>query len=77
MCIGSSFAMQELKVILVLVLQRYRLELVPGARVDRLVHVTLTPKNGIPMTVHRQDRQFQQGVGGVRGNIRRMVKLPA
>lgn len=76
MCIGSSFAMQELKIILSLVLQRYRLEFIPGTRVDRLVHVTLTPKNGMPMVVHKQDRQFQQGVGGVRGNIRRMVKLP-
>jgi cytochrome P450 len=76
MCIGSSFAMQELKIILALVLQRYRLEFLPGTQVDRLVHVTLTPKNGMPMRVHMQDRQFKQGVGGVRGNIRNMVKLP-
>jgi cytochrome P450 len=75
MCIGSSFAMQELKVILAMVLQRYRLELMPGTRVDRLVHVTLTPKNGMPMIVRKQDRQFAQGVGGVHGNIRKMVKL--
>jgi cytochrome P450 len=76
MCIGSSFAMQELKIILALVLQRYRLEFLPGTQVDRLVHVTLTPKNGMPMIVHTQDRQFKQGVGGVRGNIRNMVTLP-
>jgi cytochrome P450 len=76
MCIGSSFAMQELKVILGLVLQRYRLEFVSGTRIDRLVHVTLTPKNGMPMIVHQQDRRFNEGVGQVRGNIRKMVKLP-
>lgn len=76
MCIGSSFAMQELKVILTLVLQRYRLEFIPGTRVDRLVHVTLTPKNGMPMIVHKQDRQFRRGTGRVSGNIRTMVKLP-
>jgi cytochrome P450 len=76
MCIGSSFAMQELKVILALVLQRYRLEFVSGTRIDRLVHVTLTPKKGIPMILRKQDRQFRQAVGGVRGNIREMVKLP-
>ena len=76
MCIGSSFAMQELKVILALVLQRHRLEFVSGTRVDRLVHVTLTPKNGMPMMVHKQDRQFKQAVGVIRGNIRKMVKLP-
>lgn len=76
MCIGSSFGMQEVKVILALVLQRYRLELVAQTRVDRLVHVTLTPKRGIPMIVHPPDGQFQQGAGGVRGNIREMVILP-
>jgi cytochrome P450 len=76
MCIRSSFAMQELKVILALALERYRLEFVPAVSVDRLVHVTLTPKNGMPMIVHKQDRQFDQGVGCVRGNIRGMVRLP-
>jgi len=76
MCIGSSFAMQELKVILALALERYRLEFVPAVPVDRLVHVTLTPKNGMPMVVHKQDRRFDQGVGGVRGNIRKMVNFP-
>jgi hypothetical protein len=68
--------MQELKVILALVLQRYRLEFVSGTRVDRLVHVTLTPKNGMPMIVHRQDREFKPVSAGARGNIRNMVKLP-
>ncbi len=32
--------------------------------------------NGMPMIVHKQDRQFKQSVGGVRGNIQKMVKLP-
>jgi hypothetical protein len=68
--------MQELKVILTLILQRHRLELVAGTRVDRLVHVTLTPKSGMPMIVHRQDREFKPISGDVRGNIRTMVKLP-
>jgi hypothetical protein len=26
--------------------------------------------------IRKQDRQFKKGVGGVRGNIRKMVKLP-
>ena len=76
MCIGSSFALQELKVIIALVLQNYRLEFIPGSRVDRLVHVTLTPKNGMPMIIRKNDRQFKQNVGGIRGNIREMVRLP-
>jgi Cytochrome P450 len=76
MCIGSSFAMQELKVILAMVLQRYRLEFIKCTRIDRQVHVTLTPKNGMPKIVYKQDREFRQGAGGVRGNIRKMVQLP-
>lgn len=28
------------------------------------------------MMIHKQDRSFAQGVGGVRGNVREMVKLP-
>ncbi len=28
------------------------------------------------MIIHAQDRQFQHGVGGVRGNVRDMVELP-
>jgi cytochrome P450 len=76
MCIGASFAMQELKIVLCLVLQSYRLEFIPGTRVDRQVHVTLTPKEGMPVIIRKQDRQFKKGVGGVRGNIRKMVKLP-
>ena len=28
------------------------------------------------MIIHAQDRLFQQGVGGVRGNVRDMVELP-
>lgn len=76
MCIGVSFAMQELKVILALLLLNYRFELIPGTRIDRRLHVTLTPKQGLPMIVCPPDRQFHRGVGGVRGNIREMVKLP-
>jgi cytochrome P450 len=76
MCIGASFAMQELKIVLCLVLQSYRLEFIQGTRVDRHVHVTLTPKEGMPYIIRKQDRQFKNAVGGVRGNIRKMVKLP-
>ena len=76
MCIGATFAMMELKIILAMVLQRYRLQCLPHARVDRFGIVTIAPKGGLMMTVHEQDRQFTRGVGGLRGNIREMVSLP-
>jgi cytochrome P450 len=76
MCIGATFAMMELKIILAMMLQRYRLQCLPQVQVDRFGIVTIAPKGGLVMTVHEQDRQFTQGVGGVRGNIREMVSLP-
>lgn len=76
MCIGASFAMMEIKLVLALLLQRFRFELVPGARVDRLVTATMGLKHGLPMIVQEQDRQFHRGVGGARGNVREMVRLP-
>jgi cytochrome P450 len=72
-CLGASFAMMELKIALAMMLQRYRLDLVPGARIDRKVAVTMSPRHGMPVTIHRQDGQFR--AGRVRGNIREMVEL--
>ena len=77
MCIGATFAMMEKKIVLAILLQRYRLQLVHRAKVDRFGAIVTKPKYGIPVVVHTQDRQFMHGVGGVRGNVREMVDLPA
>ncbi|MEL7360340.1 MAG: cytochrome P450 [Cyanobacteria bacterium J06560_6] len=74
-CIGASFAMMEIKIILAMLLQRYRLEYVPQQRIDRSGVIVMMPKHGMSMKVHEQDRQFQAGVGSVQGNIRDMVNL--
>lgn len=71
MCIGWAFAMQELRVVLALLLQRYRLALQPNARVD--LSVRMQAKHGLPMQVHRQDRQYRRVP--VRGNIRELIDL--
>lgn len=76
MCLGATFAMMEIKIILAMLLQRYRCELAPSARIERLVTATMGPRHGVPMRIHRQDRQFAQGIGAARGNIREMVRLP-
>ena len=76
MCIGSALAMMEIKIILATLLQSCRLEYLPQRRIDRSGLIALKPKYGMPMMVYPQDRQFKQGVGGVRGNVREMVKLP-
>jgi cytochrome P450 len=72
-CIGYSYAMTVMKIVLSMILQRFRLTVIPGSRIDRLVQITMRPKFGIPMSVHRQDRRFQ--AVPVRGNIHEMVKL--
>jgi cytochrome P450 len=76
LCIGAGFAMMEIKIILAMLLQRYRLQFVSHRPIDRTGAIVMSPKSGLPMSVHEQDRQFHQGVGGVRGNIREMVNLP-
>ncbi len=73
MCIGYAFSMTMLRITLAMILQRYRLSLVPGARIDRKYAVTLSPKYGMPMMVHKQDRQFTKEIP--RGNIHDMVDL--
>jgi cytochrome P450 len=72
-CLGAEFAMLEMKVVLALILQRYRLALIPNTRIDRMVRFTIVPKYGMPMRVHPQDRQFTKVA--VRGNIHEMVDL--
>jgi cytochrome P450 len=77
MCIGATFAMMEIKIVLAMLLQRYRLQLAPKARLDCAGIVTMGPKQGLLMLVNRQDQNFAEGVGGVRANVREMVMLPA
>ncbi len=75
-CIGAGFAMLEIKIILAMLLQRYRLEFIPRVRIDPTGVIVLSPNRGLPMRCHQQDHQFAQGVGGVWGRVREMVRLP-
>ena len=74
MCIGASFALMEMKIVLAILLQRYRLTLVPNTRMDRKEIITMTSKYGLAMTLHRQDHNFSRSP--IRGNILEMVDLP-
>jgi cytochrome P450 len=75
MCPGAAFALLEAKLILAMLLQRYRLETVRGARIDRQVSVTMWPRHGLPMIVRPPDRQFDRCRAAVRGNVHEMVDL--
>ena len=75
MCVGAMFAMMTLKISLAMILQRFRLTVVPHARIDRKITTTLWPRHGMPMILWRQDRQFTSSP--VCGDIHEMVELPA
>ncbi len=76
MCIGSSFATMALRVLLALLVQRFRFTLAPEAHISRLVRgITLGPKHGLPMRIDSQDRRFA-APGPVRGDIHELVQLP-
>ena len=53
-CIGQSFAVQEATIILATILRHYRLDLAPGHVVTPQQRVTLRPKGGLPMMLHRR-----------------------
>ena len=70
---GSNLAWQELMVAVAMLLQRFRFEMVTHAKVDRIVKLGLMPKQGLPMKIHLQDREFLKSVNPIRGNLNEMV----
>jgi cytochrome P450 len=73
-CIGAMFATQLLKISLASMLQRFRFSVVPGTRIDRVVRITMQPRNGMPMKIFENDRQYS--ASEVTGQIHEMVTLP-
>jgi cytochrome P450 len=53
-CIGQLMAMTEATLILATLAQRYRLRLRPGYHVAIQQHITIRPKDGLPMTIERR-----------------------
>ena len=52
MCIGQSFALMEMHLVLATMAQAYTLQMVPEHQVVSEVAVTLRPRDGLWMTVH-------------------------
>jgi cytochrome P450 len=77
MCIGASFATMEIKLVLATLLQRFRLDLPRGSRVDTQVTITMRPAPRLVMRVCAQDGGFAGSPRGVRGELARMVDFPA
>ena len=62
-CIGAAFAMTEARLVLATVAQRFRMELVPGQRVEPYASITLRPKEGIRMTLAARSREANSSAG--------------
>lgn len=50
-CIGESLTMMQMSLAIAMIAQRFRLELVPGYRVERRTEFLMRPTNGLPMTL--------------------------
>lgn len=58
MCVGGSFAMFSLRILLPMIVQRVGFELVPDSRISRAISGTaLVPKYGIPMRLLARARR--------------------
>ncbi|MEM6793475.1 MAG: cytochrome P450 [Acidobacteriota bacterium] len=75
LCLGASFGMIQLRVIIALILQRYRLSVVEGTRIDLDTNVVIGPKGPMPMRITPQDHRFEDSPARVGGYIREMVDL--
>ncbi len=54
-CIGNHFAMMEGVLVLATIAQRYRLSVLPGQTLELLPSITLRPKHGLRVKLHRCD----------------------
>jgi cytochrome P450 len=53
-CIGNSFAMMEIILLMAAIAQKFRLELVPNQKVSIVPAMSLRPRDGIKMILHRR-----------------------
>ncbi|MDI3287053.1 cytochrome P450 [Polyangium sp. 15x6] len=75
LCVGTAFSMLELRILLALIVQRYRLALVPGTVMNPKVRsVVMGLSRDIAVRVVRQDRNFEPPMR-VEGTIRNLVDL--
>jgi cytochrome P450 len=72
-CVGYWFALTFLKTAVACITRRYRVALVPGARIDRRVATAMWPSRGLPVVIHAQDGRFS--ASPIRGNIRHLVRV--
>lgn len=72
-CLGAGFARMEIKLVLAVLLQRWRPLLKPGIRIDRGGVMVSQPKRGLPVTLF--PTVGPPARSQVTGNIRRLIDL--
>lgn len=72
-CLGRPFALLEMKIVLSIILQRFRLSVVDGTKVDGRIKISLVPSAGLPVTVGPPGRDRTRAT--VHGNVRTAVEL--
>ncbi|CAN5916535.1 hypothetical protein BH11MYX4_BH11MYX4_50330 [soil metagenome] len=78
MCIGAAFATMEIKIALAMTLQRFRVERLPGTRVDHRIAITMAPRDGLRMRIRKADGAWaaaRRALPPVKGRVRRLVEL--
>ena len=68
-CLGAPFSMMELKTVLAMLVQRYRLDLIADQRMVATVRTTLQPKYGLRIRPHVQDGQVEPSPARAQGNV--------
>jgi cytochrome P450 len=68
-CIGAPFATMEIKTVIAMALQHFRLDLVANQHIEATVRTTVQPKDGILMRPQPQDGQVEKSQARVTGNV--------
>jgi hypothetical protein len=74
---GQSHSWIEIKTVLAMIIQRFRLDLVPPQQVVANVRTTLQPKYGLWMRPYPQDGHPERSPASVRGNVVGAISGPA
>jgi cytochrome P450 len=75
MCIGAPMAMRSMGSILPMILQKYRLTIVPDSQIDaNVISTMLAPTTSVPAIVSEHDRDYT--ASPISGSILDLVDLP-
>lgn len=76
-CMGATFANQALRILMPMILRRFRFQLRDGADISRRTRANIMRlRHGLPMTIEPFDRR-PRPVGRLRGDVVELVDLPA